>query len=195
MELLIISQFVSWLVWGLAAIRQRHCYYALFFLTLALADPTSFILRKIIIVPPSKIFNLFTVAALYSFYKTEGYFYFKKLKPEIGLIFLFPLFFNNSPYYMKIYLMLLELMVLAEFLKRFFIVAVGGVFNLFYLVLLIYELSIVIKYLFLFTGTRVGIEYYATTSILQIAIALFFIIFKENNPKLLINLPKSIKID
>jgi hypothetical protein len=182
-------------VWCCAAVRQYGGFFFIFFLTLALSDPASSLIRLFINIPPTKIFNIFSITALYSFFKKDGFMFSKSVRPEIVFLLFIPLFVFNSPSDMNLYLIILELFILAEFLKIFFIALINAELNVHNIVLIIYELTIILKYILVYNGTKLGIEFFISTSILEIFIGIFFVFIKENNPKFIFKLPKSLQMD
>ena len=60
--------------------------------------------------------------------------------------------------------------------------------NIFQLALIFYELSVVVNQLVLLNNYDIKVVFFYTTLFFQILIAIFFTIFKENNPRLNISL-------
>ncbi|MCL4550527.1 MAG: hypothetical protein M1495_18400 [Bacteroidetes bacterium] len=58
----------------------------------------------------------------------------------------------------------------------------------YHVVLLLYEVSIILKVLFMVLHVELGLSYFYTTSIFQMLIAVFFSVYKETDNKLLIDL-------
>lgn len=60
--------------------------------------------------------------------------------------------------------------------------------NLFYVILLFYYLTVILKILIVIIGTPHANEYFIITTIFQILFGLFFSIFREDDPRLLVKL-------
>jgi hypothetical protein len=75
------------------------------------------------------------------------------------------------------------------FIKRtFMFIANSGKLNMFHLFLLLEEISIILKTSAVLLSLKTGQIYSYTTSAFEILIALFFTLYKEDNPKLHIDL-------
>ncbi len=86
-------------------------------------------------------------------------------------------------------LIILHLFIFTVFLKDFVWETVtNNSFNLYFVMLIIYELSILVRLFYAANGTSMGLYYYVVLTILEIVIGIFFTIFRENNPKLKIQL-------
>jgi hypothetical protein len=103
----------------------------------------------------------------------------------IALIILFFLYIPN----LRLLIILLHLLIFIKFFK------IGVItlhkynsVNIFLLALIFYELSIIINELVFLSNYNIKVIFFYTTIFFQILIAIFFTIFKEDNPRLNIKL-------
>ena len=99
---------------------------------------------------------------------------------------------------MRIYIILVAVvtlvigLILFVFIKKLMVKLYQfGEFNLFYLVLIFYEITALVKLIVLISGAEIGIAYYFLTVAFQFLIAIFFMIFREESPILRIRLKTS----
>ncbi len=86
-------------------------------------------------------------------------------------------------------LILLHSFILTVFLKDFvWETVVNKSLDVYFIMLVMYELSILVRLFYAANGTSLGLYYYVILLILEIFIGIFFTIFRENNPKLQIQL-------
>jgi hypothetical protein len=64
----------------------------------------------------------------------------------------------------------------------------SGKVNIFHLLLLLEEISIILKSSAMLISSKPGLNYYVATSAFQILIAIFFTLYREDNEKLFIDL-------
>ena len=82
-------------------------------------------------------------------------------------------------------LIVLHLFIFTVFLKDFVWETVTNKsFNIYIIALITYELSVLVRLFYAANGTSMGLYYYLVLTILEIFIGIFFTIFRENNPKL-----------
>jgi hypothetical protein len=90
---------------------------------------------------------------------------------------------------MMLTLIMLHLFIFTIFLKDFVWETVTNkAFDLYFIMLIIYELSILVRLFYAANGSSMGLYYYVVLTILEIFIGIFFTIFRENNPRLQIQL-------
>ncbi|MEW6702695.1 MAG: hypothetical protein AB1298_08235 [Bacteroidota bacterium] len=86
-------------------------------------------------------------------------------------------------------IILLNVIILFIFVRRTIIfIVLNGKVNIFHVVLLVYQTSIVMKDLDILTNANTGVVNFYATGVFQFLVAIFFSIFKEEDGKLLINL-------
>lgn len=178
-----IVVFLSILIWFFPPIRQYKTEYFLFFLILALADPVMQLLIKLLSFPVTRTNLIITYLLILSLIDRN------KLKKNWIIVLLFfsvllALALNLSleeVYRVKIVLSSIILFIILKDSLLYF--NKKQTINLFYLVLIFYEITIIIKFIFVASRTHAGIVYFYTTSFFEIFIGLFFCFFnKKNSP-------------
>ena len=85
--------------------------------------------------------------------------------------------------------LLVHVFIVINFIERIIITLhFEGAINIFFLVIVFYETSLLIKGIVYASGTVSGFVLFSITLAFQILIAIFFIIFQEDNPKLIIKI-------
>ena len=194
MNLVELSKYLFWssiIVWLFPPIRQFKGSYFIFFLILAITDPLSYLYTFILFIGANNLWIY-----LISFYliivsisdkdniKKYKYFYI------IFFIILILLLFLKLEYHYYLLLIVVEhLVIFFMFLKLFITGYVNNnKFNIFLIILLAYELLFILKYFILLAGFADADAFFMVTSFAQIAIGLFFSIFREGDPKLMVKL-------
>lgn len=168
---------LSIIVWLLPPIRQHATKYFLFFLILAVCDPLYLLMIQFVSINPIKIFLVTTMLLILSV--TIRKYNMKTLSLTILLISILivvDIFFSiKEIYFFKI---LLSSILVFLFAKETVLVFNKTLkINLFYLILTLYEISIVLKFLsFLFHSINESIILFYITSAFEILIGVFFCI-------------------
>lgn len=179
---------LSMVFWIFPAIRQYKTNLFFYFWILAISDPLVLFLYYFISV---KIY--YTQLVLVFF--TMLYLYWSSLKKNyvrivIFLILAFMLVsLFLSPSFIKQVIILINIIILFIFVHRTIVfIAKNGKVNIFHVVLLVYQTSIIMKQIAALTNANTGIVNFYTTSAFQFLVAIFFSIFREENNKLLVDL-------
>jgi hypothetical protein len=188
--------FVDLLIWGIVPARQRRGKYFLFFLIL--------ISGEIIATVPHFIFT-------YSiFYYRANFIYIgsavlrlisiqeKKIRKFFALsilaiiIIIVSLEIHGLTYKQEFaVLSILHFLLLFYFLKDFIVkLVVGKTISVFIFCLIFYEITATSKYFGLITGFANAGSYLIVTTVFEVLIGIFFCIFREDSPRILINLEK-----
>ncbi|MHB8929105.1 MAG: hypothetical protein ACYC5R_00715 [Melioribacteraceae bacterium] len=86
-------------------------------------------------------------------------------------------------------MILIHVIITYFFIKKTFaFTANSGKVNIFHLILLLEEISIVLKTSTMLISFNPGYSYYIATNAFEILIAIFFTLYKEENEKLFIDL-------
>lgn len=180
-----IIYYTSLFAWLLPPIRQYKGKLFLYFLLLAIADP----LTRISTI--SFHTNAYQIHSLISFALILAVSVNKLSKKNISFIFtgfILTLFIaiTQDRNVIFLYLIILHIIILWFFLKETLIsFSKNNFLTLGWVVLILYEISIVLKLLVALEVTQVSTIYYYLTTGFQILIALFFTIYKvENSPKI-----------
>jgi hypothetical protein len=186
---------LSLIFWLFPAIRQFKTDLFFYFLILAIMDPFVMIARLSPVLIMYNVYVIFSFIMLLIFvyiYKKRIYFY--SLTAIAVVLSVFTFFLSTTFCYD---LMIISHIGILFFLIRraLFYVNENSKVNFFQLVLILYETSIVVKILAMFTNAELGPLYHLITTIFEIFIAIFFTIFKEDNPKLIFSIKSSNQID
>lgn len=176
-------------IWLLPPIRQFRGKFFLFFLIIALIDPIAFIYNS---VNPSNVHTYYYIAGFsllfFSLIKGE---YRKKFLPLLIAalaLFYLPAYFE----YEKVNVFILAFLNLAIFvllLKEFIVESVQNKsINFFYVVLLFYILTNILKLTNCFIGLTDAVGQYIITTIFQAVAGLFFTVFRSDNPRITTNI-------
>ncbi len=180
--------YLSMVAWLLPLLRQYKSNLFLFFFVLALSDPLTFLISKH---SPLTTIHITPIACYLALFVLSDPLNAKNLK-KIFLAFIgvFGLLSSFYPWQLAyIYASFSHSIILFIFIKRALIfVAENGRVNLFHMVLILYETSIILKVVAFLTDLERGFAFFMITNIFQIFIAGFFIIYREDNPNLLVNL-------
>jgi hypothetical protein len=173
--------FTSVIIWCLPPIRQYRAYYFDFFLILACIDPIALIYLWITktSVPPW-VYVLFIYLAVLSIYQESILKKYKYIFISLPLILVLTISFQNKTSYNA--LIIFELVVLLlSFLQKLIVYYVNQKkLHIFYLVLVFYILTSILKYFNLIIGFADAVDFFIITSIAQIAFGLFFSIVRED---------------
>lgn len=179
--------FGSVILWLLPPIRHNKGSFFLFFLILALLDPVSYIYAKFFQSSNLWIYILFYFLLIVSVVSKEVLVRYKYSFILITVLLLLSFIYNLPPNYYFIIIVLEHLTLLLIFIKNLITTfANDRKINLFYLMLVIYELLSIFKFFNLLIGFADAIAFFIITSIFQIAFGLFFSIFREDNPRLIL---------
>lgn len=176
------------IIWLFPAIRQRNSRFFYYFFLLAIADSVSLVIYEFLKIYPSYIFIVVTslqivVLQNIKVIKLPSVFVAISLFLSGLLLWLFP---NKSNYSM----MFLESILLIQFIRLLIIEFFQKEeFNIFLILLVFYETSVVLNMIVLFIEDGIaGLYLHEITVVFQFLIALFFSIFREENPRLQIKL-------
>lgn len=175
---------INSLVWLLVPIRQFRTMFFLFFLILGLLDPAAYVLARIFNLNTAATYLLGTIILLYS-----ALFEMKK-KFKFGLVLvLFTAGVIVVFYAMNISLIIqiiIHFIIFVSFLKVLVVFySLNRKLLLFHLMLVLYEFSLLLKFFVFYNEVKIGPAYYYVTTVIEIMIGIFFIIYNEvRSPKL-----------
>ena len=176
--------FISVFIWVFPPFRQYKTEYFLFFLILAVADPVGALLNIFLAVKPiheNLVVTFLLVIALIGSKQLKKSWLIVTLSFLILLAVMMKLPLVGS-YGIKIFLSSIILFIILKNSLLYF--NSNQTFNLFFLILILYEITIIIKYIYTASGTHTGIIYFYTTSFFEFFIGIYFCFFnKENSPK------------
>lgn len=180
--------YLSALFWIFPAIRNYRTNLFLYFLVLAISDPLVILATFILPWLAPRLYLLFAVLAVASL---RNLFSKKTIYVKVITI----LFFVGvgaafTSYNIAYTAIMLDHICVAFIFVALLLsyVALNSKVKGYHVVLLLYEVSIILKVLFMVLHVELGLSYFYTTSIFQMLIAVFFSVYKETDNKLLIDL-------
>jgi len=176
------------IAWAMPMVRQANSSLFFYFYTIALADPIVILLTYFRVLNSNEILTFFATlnfVALKNLVVNKKLFY--TSISVLTLFFIFVLFTTPNYFlYLIIVNKFFNLIVFLLYTLRF--VAATSNLNIFHLMLLFYEATLITKIIVMINYTETAFVYFVVTSLFQVLIAIWFTIFKEDNPKLHLNL-------
>ncbi len=175
--------YASIFFWLFPVYRQYKGNYFLFFLILALSDPMVMLSVAVLKVQPTLIHSIAGIFLLYSIDTVKQEFErLWLLNLMIVVTFIIALLLLSN---LLILVLILHFLILIVFIKKLMLkLHQLSEFNWFYLVLIFYEITVILKVIVFISGTEIGILYFYLTLAFQFLIAIFFTIFREESPLL-----------
>ncbi len=175
--------YISLIIWLFPPIRQFRNRLFFFFLVLAIADPIGLLYQAVLNRPAPQLYTLFlSICMVISLFEIETIKKHRYILISIILAILALLFFITLP--MKVYmpiLLVVQIVILIMLLKLSILKYVSsGKLNLFYSVLIFYQLTVVIKFFNFMIGFADAGALFIFTTIAQNIFGLFFSIVREN---------------
>lgn len=185
MDLGLIFIRISNLVWIFPIFRQYKNQYFYFFLFLSVFDILTAVLRQIFHITsnaPYVIGAFLLVMSLQKKDEFKKYFAWEFVIMVVTVLIMLSI--NNR--YFEIYIIgFLYVIVLYYVLVHFFTHSIEKQsLNLFYAVLVLFQVLAVLKFINIITFNYVGYFYTAVTTLFQITAGLFFSFFRPDNPKI-----------
>lgn len=178
-----IIQYISLfqaIVWLLPVFRQKNSSVFFYFLILA-SDIISPVLWEVFEFAPYKFITALALLIPFSLYKEFFrknliYFFFVFI---IGFLVIYAfdspdLQFIQFPAHLFAFVIFCREVIIKYFYNR--------TIDFYYIVFVFYEISFLLKLITLITDTNTGVNYYFITTLFQVLIGIFFIIFKEDSP-------------
>ena len=170
-------------VWLFIPFRQKGTLYFYYFLVLSITCVFSFIDKILLIHPAYFYFTIFffLIISLFNFKKIPHYltFLIGVLILSVVLDFLLPIEI------ITVCLIIQHTVILFIILKRTIIYSYqNGKLNLFQFVLLLYEITVVTRFLVILHNIKTNLIYFYLTAAFDILIGIFFLFYNvENSPK------------
>lgn len=187
-ELLAIL-YITFFVWLLPPIRQYKTEYFWYFVALILPDFFTLTICRITQIPslyftPLSVFLV--LPTLINFKKLNSFTF-----PIIAIYFGVGIYATLHPWTFALeYVALVHTVVLLIFIQHTLKSTQSGSLNMFYIILVLYELTLIIKCVVLINNYFDGLARFYVTSVFQVLLGIFFFIYRIDNPKLLIPLKK-----
>jgi hypothetical protein len=194
-KFLLIYSIYLWFIPPIRQYKQRLFYYFLF---LAFADPIEKLIIHYNISMPSNYYSTFSYLFLTAIlwdkksYKTNYYliggglalFIFSTLTGNWGISLRHFVPFNFTYSVDKLLFITIQIIILFLFIKKFILDYVSySKINVFQLVLVFYQLTVVSKIALILMSTPNALVFYIITSTIEIAFGLYFSIYREDKTK------------
>lgn len=179
--------YLSEIAWLLPAIRQAKTKWFLWFLVLAILDPLTSLILSVFSWNGILQYDIGSIVGYFSLYIVEG----KKFKESdylLLVLFIITLFLISDGF---LYLLIIHLFIFYKLISLTIIdVHFKEQLNISLLVLVFYELSILIKFLSYIGQIPISSAPFYLTLFFEVMIAIYFAVFRIDNPRLLISLNK-----
>ncbi len=189
MKIYFVIASLSMLFWIFPAVKQYKTELFWYFFIFAFTDPVKVIINLQIKHVSNNLTYvlssfLLMLSVLWSF-KNK-----KSIRILIAVVLSLALFsfFSNRIFTYNL-MISIHVIITYFFIKRtFMFTANSGKVNIFHLILLLEEISIILKMSAMLISLKPGLNYYVATTAFQILIAIFFTLYREDNKKLFIDL-------
>ena len=185
MSLIDFTVYTSMFVWILVPFRQYKQKLFWFFVVLAAPDPITTILRAIFNSNSNLVYIFASILMIYTLIdykrnvKRKIIFFFILTLSSLGLI---ESKTPNIDLYLTVFLLIVILGIF--FAKTVMSLVEYHEIKTFYALLILYQLSNITKILNVFTGVFDAYFYFYITTAFEILIGIFFIIFKQDDPRI-----------
>ena len=186
---------VSIVVWLITPIRQYKTRYFWFFLTLGLADPVSIIAARNFHIVSAQFYVPFDILFFFSVIEYKNINVYKILLYLIivGLgTYSFFHFWEYGGFFFTAVLFLVLVILIRQSFQ--FIVERGSI-NIFHAVLVFYQALNVFKSLTVLLNFSTGVWFYFISNVVQIFLGIFFALYREDDPRFLIEVMKVNKFE
>jgi hypothetical protein len=175
---------ISEIIWIFPLFRQLKTKWFIFFLALGILDPLTHLLRFAFSYNGNLQYDLGSIVLYLSLYIVEG----KKTKESDYLFVVLLIIVRLLTSIDVLFLLIIHLFIFYKILSFTIIEThLKERLNISFLVLMLYELSILIKFLEYLNKTPVSNIPYYFMLFFEMGAAIFFILFRIDNPRLLIN--------
>lgn len=190
MKIALIILYVSMFVFLFPPIRQYKGQYFYFFLALALEDPIARLLIGTIGIYQIKVHIIFSILLIYSVLNIKKMRFYILFGIPILIIAIIGLLFvdlSNKENFssLRVIIGFIHIGIFFIFVKKAIILLRDNLsINLFQLMLILYESSIILKFFIFVLSIKQGILFFFITSAFELLLGLFFAFYREENPKL-----------
>lgn len=189
---MLITQIIaltSMALWLMPPFRQYRSKYFSFFLVLSMGDPFTMVLYTTGLLPAGEI-NFFII----SFFLFLSYDNFSSIRNkkiiELSVVSIISLIILLTGEYAVYASILLNFALLIYFLKDGILhTAKYYEINFYHFVLVLYELSTILKFISI-VSSFYNYTYFYLTTIVELLLAVFFVFYREDKPKLSLSLHK-----
>jgi hypothetical protein len=178
--------YISSFAWIFPIFRQYKTRFFYFFLILGLSDPINLLCVLELNVKSGLVHSIASLLLFYSINHSEKKTRFSYTDMLVVILFLSTTVFLAELYFITIGI---HILILARFIQLFTIILHQKTeINIFCAGLVFYEITVVIKLAIYLSGTYSGVLFSYITLAFQLLIAIFFTIYREDNPHLRVKL-------
>lgn len=182
-----ISHIIYWcsiLIWILPAVRQYGSKYFRFFLVLGISDPLAKTMFIFFGIDPLRMFVVLAIIlliSLFNFRSSRN----NLIAAFISIILVSLTAFTLSATTANILLVIFHVLIISTIITHF-VITIGKeeYINFFYIALVLYETSIIIKLFFYLTKSDFFITNFYLTTGFEILLAIFFITFRSDDKRI-----------
>lgn len=193
MKLSQVIFYISLCIWLLPPLKQFRGKFFYYFLFQAISDPISLLLMKFHFynLPFYVIKEILIILCFWNPKEALRKAYF--IVPAMGLIYYFIYYSHYN--IMRFVIAVLHTAVLYFIFRK----ATDDIMDLkkikvFYILIILYELSVILKYIMAISSVNLGTVYFSLTSAFEILLGVFFIFVSERNEKFAIPIPERNKV-
>ena len=172
--------YLSNVIWLPIPFRQLRTDFFSFFLFYAILSALS-LFDIVFLIHPAYIyfgFGFFLIISLYNFKKTSRYIFF--LSSILAISVVLPFFISVET--ITLILILQHSIIFFIILKRTIIYSINqGKLNLFHFILLLFEISVVMRFFVVVGNLKTGIIFFYLTAAFSILIGIFFLFYNVKN--------------
>lgn len=175
-------------IWIVVAVRQYGSILFPYFFILAITDPINLLIGIIFRINPPQIF-LASSILVFIFLNSQAGLKKNFITSVILLTIITPFTFFVKGDIIRFMMVVVQVMILYRLLKIFFMAMVDKrEINLFYAGLILYTITIIIKFFIMILKIKTGILYFCFTSAFEIFIGVFYLFINENSERIKIRL-------
>lgn len=179
---------ISIIVWLIVPTRYWKKRFFFFFLILGLSDLIAHFLYQVLNI---MLINIYVISSYLSLVSLQTSSFVKKYSYFVIILFSIAIFAAIPNEFLEYQLILLSLHIIIFIrILYLFIYDVGNFsrVNFFYVLLLLYEITVISKFLNVSLNLVDGVTYFHFTTIFELFIGLFFIVFRYDNPRIVFQL-------
>lgn len=192
MNIPLFVALINQLIWIFPIFRNWNHQFSYYFLILALIEPIGDIFILTLHYPANSVYIISSFLLLYSIFKfrllkKNKFLGFGSILIVVGLV----SYFNTGQSSISYFLMMLIHIVIFLIILKMFVVDLRNKnsINVFYLVLVLYESILVLKFLLVISFSISSLVFFYISTAFTCLVAVFFILYnEENSPKFKIKL-------
>jgi hypothetical protein len=164
---------VSIIVWLLPPFKQKGTEYFFFFFVMAFSDPLAIGLCYLHLFNPQQFYVILELLLIFALNKNTNRNRISVLTATVAYLLIYKLMTTKGVYLVSVFLLTIILLII---IYRFMLyVQTKKCMNLFYILLILYQVTLVVKFIALIVDIDFGLVQFYLTSIIEIAFGIIFI--------------------